>query len=33
MVALVTPKSDESTLGSKRRGMVRLGADSEAGTT
>src|SRR3984893_6938986 len=33
MVALVAPKSDAWTLGSKRRGVVRLGADSAAGTT
>ena len=33
MVALVAPKSDAWTLGSKRCGVVRLGADSATGTT
>ncbi len=33
MIALVAPKSDAWTLGNKRCGMVRLGADSATGTT
>ena len=33
MVALVTPRPDARTLGSRRRAVVRLGTDPAAGTT